>query len=109
MGRGFASQIDQNVKVPDGWRYVQWLVENPDELAVFLEPYDVRMRRIPGNGMLVQARHTGMNLQLMPGDCLVIRPATDDSGEQLGVIYSPMAKEHRESETLHLENQHLLH
>ena len=90
--------------VPKGWKAIQWVVENADDLAVFLEDYDVRMRRIPGHGMLVQGRNTGMNLQLMPGDCLVIKPALDDSGEQLGVIYSPKAVEYRESETLHLEH-----
>ena len=103
MGRGFAAGIDP-VEMPEGWRGIQWLVENADELAVFLEDYDVRMRRIPGHGMLVQGRNTGMSLQLMPGDCLVIRPALDDSGEQLGVIHSPKAVEYRESETLHLKH-----
>lgn len=92
------------VDVPKGWKAIQWVVENADDLAIFLEDYDVRMRRIPGHGMLIQGRTTGMNLQLMPGDALVIRPALDDSGEQLGVIYSANAIEHRESETLHLEH-----
>lgn len=90
------------VEIPNGWKYIQWRVENADELAIFLEDYDVRMRRMPGDGMLVQGRLNGMNLQLMPGDCLVIRPAQDDSGEQLGVIHSAKAREFRESETLHL-------
>ena len=109
MGRGFASTIDRNVKVPPGWRYVQWLVENAEEMVEFLEPYDVRLRGIPGHGVLVQGRLTGMNLQLMPGDCLVIRPATNGNSEQLGVIYSANAKEYRESETLHLEQNPKLH
>jgi len=97
--RGKAAQIDP-IDVPKGWKYVQWKVENPDELAVFLEPFVVRMRRAPGDHMLIQSPG-GMNLQLSPGDCLVIKPATIDCpNEQLGVIHSPMAKHHRESESI---------
>lgn len=84
--------------MPEGWRGVQWLVENPDELAVFLEDYTVRMRRAPGDMMLIQSPGK-LNITLYPGDVLVIRPALDDSGEQLGVVRSAMAKEFAESET----------
>jgi len=104
MGRGKATGIDAPVDLPKGWRWIQWRIENADELAVFLEGYDVRMRRAPGDHMLIQARHTGMNLQLSPGDCLVIKPADDDTGEQLGMIHSRNAIQYRESETLHLKH-----
>jgi len=104
VDRGKASRIDAPTDLPAGWKFIQWKVENADELVVFLEPYDVRMRRAPGDHMLIQGRHTGMNLQLSPGDCLVIKPATDDTGEQLGMIHSASAIYHRESETLHLEH-----
>jgi hypothetical protein len=104
MGRGKASGIDDPVDLPKGWRWIQWRVENDGELVEFLEGFDVRMRRAPGDHMLVQARHTGLNLQLSPGDCLVIKPATDSEPEQLGLIHSKNAIHHRESETLHLEH-----
>ena len=103
MGRGKASGIAAPVDLPKGWRWVQWKVENPDELAEFLEPFVVRMRRAPGDHMLIQSPGPhGMNLQLSPGDVLVCRPAEDDSGEQLAVIHSAQAREYRESETPHL-------
>lgn len=104
MGRGKAAGIDAPVDLPKGWRWVQWRVENIDELARFLEGFDVRMRPIPGDGMLVQARYTHMNLQLSPGDVLIVKPAVDDSGEQLGMIHAKTAIEHRESEDLHLQH-----
>lgn len=103
MGRGKASQLEQKIELPKGWRGVQWLVENADELAVFLEPFMVRMRRAPGDHMLIQSPGPhGMNLQLSPGDVLVVRPALDDSGEQLGVVKSSLSDELKESETPHL-------
>lgn len=104
MGRGKAAGIAEPTDIPKGWKWVQWRVENPDELAVFLEDFVVRMRRAPGDHMLIQSPSKGplpgMNLQLSPGDCLVIRPAEDDSGEQLAVIHSSAAVHHRESELI---------
>ena len=105
MGRGKAAGIDAPVDLPAGWRYVQWRVENIGELQRFLEDFDVRLRPAPGDHMLVQGKYTGMDLQLSPGDCLIIKPAEDDSGEQIGMIHSKNAIHHRESETLHFEQR----
>ena len=103
MGRGKSSGIEAPVDLPSGWKWVLWKVENPDELAIFLEDFVVRMRRAPGDHMLIQSPGAhGMNLQLSPGDVLVCRPAEDDSGEQLGVIKSKLSDEFKESETPHL-------
>jgi hypothetical protein len=101
VGKGKADYLRQQLpNMPKGWRWVQWLVENPDELAVFLEDFLVRMRRAPGDLMLIQSPgEGGMNLTLYPGDVLVVRPALDDSGEQLGVIRSKLAHHFAESET----------
>lgn len=102
MGRGVADKFEK-LDLPKGWKWVQWKVENPDELAVFLEDFVVRMRRAPGDLMLIQSPgDRGMNLTLYPGDCLVIRPAADESGDQLGVVRSKLAREFAESETPHL-------
>jgi hypothetical protein len=43
-----------------------------------------------------------MNLQLSPGDVLVILPATDNTGEKLGVVKSSLSDQFKESETPHL-------
>lgn len=102
MASGKAANIEQPVDLPSGWKWIQWKVENADELAVFLEDFVVRMRRAPGDHMLIQAPGGLMTLQLSPGDVLVIRPAVDDSGEQLGVIKSSHSDEFKESETPHL-------
>ena len=104
MGRGKASKIDDPVDLPAGWKYIQWRVENAEDLAIFLEEWDVRMRRAPGDHMLVQGRYTGLSLQLSPGDILIIKPATDSWPEQRGMIHSKNAIHHRESETLHLQH-----
>lgn len=103
MGRGKASALDSKlgpVELPPGWHGVQWRVENPDELAVFLEDFMVRMRRAPGDLMLIQTPgERGMDLTLYPGDVLVVAPKSDDSGERLGVIRSKLAHHFAESET----------
>jgi hypothetical protein len=104
MGEGKASYLRGQIPdLPKGVKWVQWLVENPDELAVFLEDFVVRMRRAPGDLMLVQAPSVNgarqWSLTLYPGDCLVRLPATDDRGDQLGVIRSKLARDFAESET----------
>ena len=103
MGRGKAASLSSAlgpVELPYGWRGIQWRVENPDELAVFLEDFMVRMRRAPGDLMLIQSPgEKGLNLTLYPGDILVIRPALDDSGEQLGLVRSKLAHHFANSET----------
>lgn len=106
MGRGKAAALSSKlgpVELPPGWRGIQWRVENPDELAVFLEDFVVRMRRAPGDLMLIQsAGGSKMNLTLYPGDILVVAPKVDDSGERLGVVRSALAHHFAESETPHL-------
>jgi hypothetical protein len=103
MGRGKAAALESKlgpVELPAGWRGVQWRVENADELAVFLEEHIVRMRRAPGDLMLIQSPgEKGLNLTLYPGDVLVIAPNANDSGERLGVVRSQLAHHFAESET----------
>lgn len=75
--------------------WVQWRVENIEEVVRFLEKFECRMRQIPGDQLLIQG-WAGMNLQLSPGDCLVL--ADNGGKEQLGVIRAPDSEPHREGE-----------
>jgi len=93
--------------LPNGLKYVQWQVENIDDLVVFLEPFVCRLRRALGDQLLVQSIG-GSTLQLSPGDLLVIEPATiAHPHDRLGVVRSPVSHKWRETETL--EPSHIQH
>ena len=53
--------------------YVQWRVENEEEVARFLEPFMCRMKAIPGHQLLIQGAFTGMEIQVSPGDVLCLK------------------------------------
>lgn len=79
--------------------WVQWRVENVEEMARFLEDFMVRMVPIPGDQLLIQTAFTRGDIQLSPGDCLVLWPATAERpNEQLGVIRAPESILHREAD-----------
>lgn len=100
MGRGPAAGIAPPTDMP-ALPWIQWKVENVEEIARFLEEWDVRLRAAPANNLLVQGAHTGMNLQVSPGDCLVLWPATaEHPREQLGVVRVPESAKFRESENI---------
>ncbi len=77
--------------------YVQWRVENLEEVDRFLEDFHVRIKLIPGDQLLVQG-HGKMSLQLSPGDCLVLWDS--DGVASLGYIRAPGSYAHREGEQL---------
>lgn len=82
--------------------WVQWQIENIEEIERFLEPYQVYTRRIPGNQLLVLGIINAMSLQLSPGDCLVLHPPTHEyPHDRLGVIRVPESVMHRESDPKH--------
>jgi len=105
MGRGPAAGIAPPTDMPD-LPWIQWRVENVEEIARFLEEWEVRLRAAPANNLLVQgiSPHPGMpgmNLQVSPGDCLVLWPATaEHPREQLGVVRVPESAKFRESENI---------
>ena len=72
--------------------YVQWRVENQEEVARFLEDFMVRIKPIPGDQLLIQGAFTGMDLQVSPGDVLVLH------NDQLGVVRIPESAKFRESD-----------
>lgn len=96
----FLNELEKPGEMPD-LPWVQWRVENVEEMLRFLEDYDVRIREIPGHQIVIQGRYTGMNLQLSPGDCLVLWPASSEHPrEQLGVIQAGNVALHRETDGL---------
>ena len=104
MGRGKASQIARPSDLPDDLKFMQWRVENIDEMAAFLEPFVCRIRKILGDQIVVMFPGGG-SIQLSPGDCLVIVP--DGDSEKLGVVYAETTPKYRNIETLngsHLEH-----
>lgn len=77
--------------------WVQWRVENIDDFHRFLEDFEVRMKRIPGDQLLIQGAWAHWSIQLSPGDCLVLWPASAERPrEQLGVIRVPESVRFRE-------------
>ncbi len=81
--------------------WVQWRVENGEEIARFLEDFIVRIKPIPNDQLLIQGAFTKLDLQLSPGDCLVLWPATaEHPHEQLGVIRAPESVPFREADGL---------
>jgi hypothetical protein len=72
--------------------YVQWRVENQEEVARFLEDFMVRIKPIPGDQLLIQGAFTGMDIQVSPGDVLVLK------NNQLGVVRIPESAKFRESD-----------
>lgn len=76
--------------------WVQWRVENMEELLRFLEPYVVRVKRIPGDQVLIQTPVVNSDLQLSPGDCLVIEK--NGGKERLGIVRARNSVPHREAD-----------
>ncbi len=91
-GRGVAAAIPLPRDLPQVDSYVQWRVENQEEVARFLEDFLVRIKPIPGDQLLIQGAMTGMDLQVSPGDVLVL------NNGQLGVVRIPESAKFRESD-----------
>ena len=85
--------------------WIQWRVENVDEMYRFLEDeivnkFNVRLRmlRIPGDQILIQTAVLNSDLQISPGDCLVI---TEFNGlPRLGVVRAKSSVPIREADGL---------
>ena len=91
-GRGVAAAIPLPRDLPKADSYVQWRVENQEEFARFLEPFMCRIKPIPGDQLLVQGAITGMDIQVSPGDVLILKDG------RLGVVRIPESEKYRESD-----------
>ena len=91
-GRGIAASIPMPRDLPKVDDYIQWRVENEEEVARFLEPFMVRIKALPGNQIMIQGAFTGMDIQVSPGDVLVLKD------NQLGVVRIPESAKFRESD-----------
>ena len=90
--RGVAASIAAPRDLPPGCAHVQWRVENQEEVARFLEDHMVRIKPIPGDQLLIQGAFTGADIQVSPGDVLVLH------NDKIGVIRVPESAKFRESD-----------
>lgn len=93
----FLNKLPEPTDMPD-FPWIQWRVENLEEMDRFLEPFHVRMVPIPGDQILIQTRFTKGDIQLSPGDCLVI--VKNGDRERLGVVRAAASVVHREADGL---------
>ena len=84
--QGFLNRLPRPSDMPDV-PWVQWRVENQEEMSRFLEDYMVRLKLIPGDQLLVQTAFTRGDIQLSPGDCLVVME--QDGRKRLAVVRVP--------------------
>ena len=85
--------------------WVQWRVENLDEFARFLEDEIVNkfnarvfVKNIPGNQLLIQTHVINSDMQLSPGDCLVVH--TQNGRPRLGIVRARDSVPFREADGL---------
>lgn len=96
--QGYLNRLDKPTDMPD-LPWIQWRVENVEEMIRFLEDYEVRMIPALGDQLLIQTRYTGGDIQLSPGDCLVITKM-EGGRERLGVVRAAASVVHREADGL---------
>lgn len=78
--------------------WIQWRVENVEELSRFLEDYTVDIRRVPGDQLVIRTPILNSEIQLSPGDCLVI--VQEGGRERLGVVRAKNSVPIREADGL---------
>lgn len=100
--QGFLNRLAKPVDMPDV-PWIQWRVENVEEMYRFIEDQIVnkfnvraRMVNIPGDQVLIQTAVLRGDLQLSPGDCLVI--AEYDGQPRLGVVRAKESVAFREAD-----------
>ena len=104
--QGLLNRLELPSDMPD-LPWVQWRVENVEEMYRFLEDQiankfnvQVRMVNIPGHQVLIQTAVLGADLQLSPGDCLVVHFDETRGVPRLGVVRSAKSVPFREADGL---------
>lgn len=102
--QGFLNRLETPSDMPD-LPYVQWRIENVEEMYRFLEDQiankfgvRVQMRRVPGHQVVIRTEVMNSDLQLSPGDCLVIHP--HNGRPRLGVVRARASVPFREADGL---------
>jgi len=95
--QAFLNRLEKPTDMPDV-PWIQWRVENVDEMTRFLEDFEVRMVPIPGDQLLIQTRWTHGDIQLAPGDSLVIME--HEGRQRLGVVRVPATLQTMEGDNL---------
>jgi len=103
--QGFLNRLPRPSDMPDV-PWVQWRVENQEEMSRFLEDYMVRLKLIPGDQLLVQTAFTRGDIQLSPGDCLVVME--QDGRKRLAVVRVPASLQVREGDGMKKESSNLV-
>ena len=67
--QAFLNRLETPTDMPDV-PWVQWRVENMEEMARFLETFEVRLTPIPGEQLLNQTKWTRRDVHTAPGDTL---------------------------------------
>ena len=83
LTQGHLNRLPRKEDLPD-IPCVQWRVENREEIARFLEAYEVRIVDVPGNQLVIQTPIINSDIQLSPGDYLVLEQ--NGERERLGVV-----------------------
>jgi len=115
--QGFLNRLETPTDMPDV-PWIQWRVENVEEMYKFLQEqicdrYDVRARMLnaPGNQIVIQTAVLNSDLQLSPGDCLVIQEqpikGTEGGRARLGIVRAKDSVPHREADGLKDHNNPL--
>jgi len=77
---------DQILGQVQGRAWVQWRIENIEEVARFLEDFHVALKPTLGHGLLIRNRVLAVpDIHVRPGDILIL----DDTGRALGHIRAP--------------------
>lgn len=104
VNQGFLNRLPRPSDMPDV-PWVQWRVENLEEVAKFLDPYKVRMQTVPGDQLIVQTAFTRGDIQLSPGDCLAL--IQHEGREQLAVVRQPASLQVREGDGFRKEHSNM--
>lgn len=109
--QGYLNRLEQPTDMPDV-PWIQWRVENLEEFARFIEEQicnrlgaRVRVLNAPGDQLILQTHVFNSDLQISPGDCLVVHE--DQGRPRLGIVRSRSSVPHREADGLKDHNNPL--